>query len=220
MSNFITIGFITEGTTDVRFLGQIIRRTFEDVAFDCQGEIEVYEPQHIESRGEFIPEVFQAAKDAFEIGMQVLCVHTDADDSMDTHVIQHKINPAFENIANSGEKNLCKNLVAVIPIQMTEAWMLADKEVLKNEIDTDLLDTDLEIHRNPENYADPKDAIINAIRIAKQNLPQRRRYDFGISELYQIVGQKTDLTKLAQLSSYQKFRNSVVESFKKLGYLH
>jgi hypothetical protein len=220
MSNFITIGFITEGTTDVRFLGQVIRRTFEDVAFDCQGEIEVYEPQHIESKGEFIPEVFQASKDAFRIGMKVLCVHTDADAKDDSHVIQYKITPAFENVENSETENLCKNLVAVIPIQMTEAWMLADKEVLKNEIDTKLLDTDLQIHRNPESYADPKKAIENAIRIARQPLPQRRRYEFGISELYQIVGQKTDLALLGRLSSYQKFRAEVIESFKKLGYLH
>lgn len=220
MSNFITIGFITEGTTDVRFLGQIIRRTFEDVAFDCQGEIEVYEPQHIESSGEFIPEVFQASKDAHRIGMKVLCIHTDSDSKNDSHVIQYKITPAFENVVNSAEENLCKNLVAVIPIQMTESWMLADKDVLKNEIDTDLLDRDLEIHRNPENYADPKEAIENAIRIARQGLPQRRRYDFGISELYQIVGQKTDLEKLSKLSSYQNFRNGVVDSFKTLGYLH
>jgi hypothetical protein len=220
MSNFITIGFITEGTTDVRFLGQIIRRTFEEVAFDCQGEIEVYEPQHIESKGEFVPEVLRTAKEAHKIGMKVLCIHTDADARNDSHIFQHKINPAFENVYNVEDENLCKNLVAVIPVQMTEAWMLADTDVLKNEIDTDLLDTDLEIQRNPESYADPKENIENAIRIARKHLTQRRRYDFGISELYQIVGQKTDLKKLSKLPSYQKFKAAVVESFKKLGYLH
>jgi hypothetical protein len=220
MSNFITIGYITEGTTDVRFLGQIIRRTFEDVALDCQGEIEVYEPQHIKSGGEFVPEVFQASKDAHRIGMNVLCVHTDADAKNDNQVIQNKINPAFENIENSDENNLCKNLVAVIPIRMTESWMLADKEVLKNEIDTELSDTDLDIHRNPESYADPKEAIEKAIRITRSNFPKRKRYDFGIGELYQIIGQKTDLAKLSRLSSYQKFRGNVIESFKTLGYLH
>lgn len=220
MSNIITIGFITEGTTDVRFLGQIIRRTFENVAFDCQGEIEVYEPEHINSYGEFVEEVFRASQDAYKIGMKVLCIHTDADAKNDNHVIEHKINPAFENVANSGDTNLCKNLVAVIPIQMTEAWMLADKDVLKNQIDTKLTDLDLQIHRPPENYADPKEAIENAIRIARSNLPRRRRYEFGISELYQIIGQTSDLTKLAKLDSYQKFQNEVVEAFKKLGYLH
>ncbi|HQU82514.1 MAG TPA: DUF4276 family protein [Pyrinomonadaceae bacterium] len=220
MSNIVTIGFITEGTTDVRFLGQIIRRTFEIVAFDCQGEIEVYEPEHIKSHGEFIDEVFRASQDAHKIGMNVLCIHTDADSNSDKHVIEHKINPAFENVANSENTSLCKNLVAVIPIQMTEAWMLADKDVLKNQIDTVLTDQDLEIHRQPENYADPKAAIENAIRISRRDLPRRRRYEFEISELYQIIGQTADLKKLAQLHSYQKFKNGVVEAFKKLGYLH
>ena len=220
MSNFISVGFITEGTTDIRFLGQIIRRTFEDVAFDCQGEIEVYEPEHIKSYGEFVEEVFRASQDAHKIGMKVLCIHTDADRKTNSHVIEHKIKPAFENIVNSGDTNLCKNLVAVIPIQMTEAWMLADKDALKNQIDTDLTDRDLEIHRQPENYADPKEAIENAIRIARGQLPRRRRYEFGISELYQIVGQTADLTKLERLSSYQNFKNGVVKAFEKLGYLH
>ena len=220
MSNIITIGFITEGTTDIRFLGQIIRRTFENVAFDCQGEIEVYEPEHIKSSGEFIEEVFRASQDAYKIGMKVLCIHTDADAIDDKNVIKHKINPAFEHIANSENFNLCKNLVAVIPIQMTEAWMLADKDVLKNQIDTDLTDRDLGIHRQPERYAKPKEAIENAIRIARRPLPRRRRYEFGISELYQIIGQTADLTKLERLNSYRKFKNEVVEAFRHLGYLH
>lgn len=220
MSNIITIGFITEGTTDVRFLGQIIRRTFESVAFDCQGEIEVYEPEHIKSYGEFIDEIFRASQVAHKIGMNVLCIHTDADARDDRKVIEHKINPAFENVANSDDTNLCKNLIAVIPIQMTEAWMLADKDVLKKQIDTNLTDRDLEIHRQPENYADPKEAIENAIRLSRINLPRRKRYEFGISELYQIIGQTADLTKLERLISYQKFKNGVIEAFKNLGYLH
>lgn len=214
MSNIITIGFITEGATDVRFLGQIIRRTFENVAFDCQGEIEVYEPEHIDSYGGFIEEVFRASEDAYKIGIKVLCVHTDADAKDDSRVVKHKINPAFENVITSENVNLCKNLVAVIPIQMTESWMLGDKDVLKDQIDTDLTDTDLGIHRQPENYANPKGAIEEAIRIARRNLPQRRRYEFGISELYQIIGQTADLTKLARLGSYQKFKDGVVEAFK------
>ncbi|MCO6491039.1 MAG: hypothetical protein J5I98_21660 [Phaeodactylibacter sp.] len=44
MSNIVTIGFVTEGTTDVRFLENIIKRAFEEIAFDCSGEIEVYDP--------------------------------------------------------------------------------------------------------------------------------------------------------------------------------
>ncbi|HEX9962818.1 MAG TPA: DUF4276 family protein, partial [Pyrinomonadaceae bacterium] len=174
----------------------------------------------INSKGEFIEEVFRASQNAYKIGVKVLCVHTDSDARSDKNVIEHKINPAFENIENSESENLCKNLVAVIPIQMTEAWMLADTDVLKNEIDTDLTDKDLKIHRNPENYADPKETIKEAIRITRINLPQRRRYEFGISEIYQIIGQKADLNKLSNLRSYRKFKAGVRDAYKKLGFLH
>ena len=45
MTNILTIGIISEGVTDERFLPNIIRKTFEELAFECNGEIEVYEPE-------------------------------------------------------------------------------------------------------------------------------------------------------------------------------
>lgn len=44
----VIIGFVTEGTTDARFLGNIIQRSFEDAAFECKGQIEILPIQHIE----------------------------------------------------------------------------------------------------------------------------------------------------------------------------
>jgi len=221
MSNQLTIGFVTEGVTDVRFLGSIIQRTFEAIAFECVGQIEILPVQHIEKQsGEFIEAMATYAKLADNRGIMVLCVHTDADDSTDTHTFNYKIEPAFNSIEETLDEALCKNLVAIVPVQMVEAWMLSDIELLKSEIGSTVSDQQLGLHRKPEGIADPKAVIENAIRVARQNLTKRRRHDLVIGELYLPIGQKISLSALEKRPSYRKFRDAVQEAFKKLNYLY
>ena len=70
MTRQITIGFTTEGRTDVRFLESIIQRSFEGVAFECKGKIEVLPVQHIPKQsGDFMDVVKKYAIEADEIGI-------------------------------------------------------------------------------------------------------------------------------------------------------
>ena len=41
MANYLLIGLYTEGDTDIRFLESIVRRTYEAVAFDGRGDIDI-----------------------------------------------------------------------------------------------------------------------------------------------------------------------------------
>lgn len=113
-----------------------------------------------------------------------------------------------------------KTLQDIVPIQETESWMLADKELLKQEIGTNRSDHELGINRFPEIIANPKEVISNAIRIARENITQRRRHHLTIADLYLPLGQSMDLDKLKDLSSYQDFKNNIREAFKKLNLLH
>ncbi len=221
MNKQIIIGFATEGATDERFLESVIQRSFEAVAFECSGQIEVLPVQYIKKQsGEFVEVVKGYARQAAERGVMVLCVHCDADDSTDASVFNHKINPAFAVVCNSEADHLCKILVAIVPVQMTEAWMLADKELLKSEIGTDKSDVELGIDRFPEAYGNPKECIENAVVTARQALPRRRRRDLTIDELYSPIGRKISLNRLKNLPSYLKFQDAVREAFRKLNYLH
>ena len=205
MSQIITIGYIVEGSTDVRFLENIIRRTFEDVALSCEREIEIYSVTLIKmSKGKpFVEQIQEAIKDADRLGIKFFCVHCDADDNNDEHVQQHKIIPAFAACESfSVEKNI--ELLSLIPVYMTEAWMLADKSVFKDEISTRLSDRELGIDKPAESNNNPKEVIREAIRIAQSGLP-RRRQKLDIADLYSPLGQKISLLSLKQLSSYQKF---------------
>lgn len=186
MSKQVIIGFTTEGRTDVQFLESVIQRSFEDIAFECTGQVEVLPVQYVEKQGgdNFVEVIKNCALHAEKLGIMVLCVHADADASTDTATFNYKINPAFTAVNHIEGEHICKNLVAIVPIQMTEAWMLSDKDLLKAEIGTNQSDAELDIDKAPELYANPKQVIETAIRIARQDLSRRRRHELTIAELY------------------------------------
>lgn len=215
----LIIGFCTEGSTDKRFLESVIQRTFEKIAFESNGQIDILPIIYLEKKkGSFVEIVNQYAQVSFDLGVMILCVHADADSTSDKDVFEYKIEPAFEKIIQGDRKNICTNLVATVPVQMTEAWMLADTDLLKNEIGTTKTKAELGISKKPESFSDPKKTIQNAILEGRKNQTKRRRKTLSISELYQPIGQKIDLEKLEKLESYIRFKNAVKDSMRNLGY--
>jgi hypothetical protein len=190
------------------------------VAFECEGQIEILPVQYIDKKsGPFVEAVKCIAEEAYEKGVMILCVHVDADAKTDINAFERKIDPAFTAVNRMNGNHLCKNLVAIVPVQMVEAWMMSDKALLKSEIGTAKSDYDLGIEKVPEAYADPKSVIENAIRTARQDVTKRRRRKLTISDLYSAIGQKLSLDLLGKLNSYQKFKNAVRNAFIKLSYL-
>jgi hypothetical protein len=198
----IIIALATEGSSDHRFLPNIIQRTFERVAFEDQQEIEIFEPICLSQiSGENIREKAKKyASQAVEQGAMVLCFHADADDKTDENAFNERINPAF-NAIKSDKGDLCKNLVAIVPIQMTEAWILADKELLKKELCTKKSDSELAIDQHPESFSNPKETIKNAINKAREGMTKRYRNKLKLEDLYSPLGTKIPLSKLESLSS-------------------
>ena len=223
MSNFILAGLFTEGTTDVRFLSSVVERTLIDVVFDFAGEFETkVEVITINKSGlNFNQQIIEASRFAFDkFGVVFLFVHTDSDASTDELIFRTKIVPAEENLLLQDDVH-CKHIVAIVPIQMTESWMLADKNLLKEEIGIEKTDAELGIHLNPEAITNPKSLIENIIRLSIEDLPKRRRNrGLNISDLYQIIGQKIEISELEKLSSYVKFKNSLIDKLRELSYYY
>jgi hypothetical protein len=217
----LLIGLYTEGPTDIRFLESIIKRSFEQVSYECQRELEILDIQTIKiTKSSFINDVINASrKGVSDFGIMILCVHTDADNYSDTNAYNNKINPALAEIENT-TGDICKVIIPVVPIQMIESWMLADKALLKKEIGTGKTDHELEISKRPEEYADPKETIKNAIRIANQEKTKRHRNELSISDLYLPIGQSVSIDTLKQIPSYNKFQNNIREALKRLNYLN
>jgi hypothetical protein len=217
--NELNIGLIAEGPTDIRFLESVIRRTYENVISEHNISIIItlYPLNRNNYKSiKFVDIVKESSKDGFDrFGVQILCVHTDADSKDASQAYKNKINPSIIAISKLGEE-FCKNIVAVVPIQMSEAWMLADFELLKKEIGTTKSNEELKLKKKPEEYTDPKIIIEESIRISRADSPKRRRKDLKISDLYRPLGAKISLNKLERLESYIDFKRNVIESLKKL----
>lgn len=215
----VFIGFTTEGTTDVLFLQKIVERTFEEIAYECYGDVEPFVKYLKIDKTDlsFDDYILKASRQGVdEIGMMILCVHSDADDASNDNTVNYKIIPAQTRLANEPGGDICKVLVALIPVQMMESWMLADKELLKREIGTTKSDAELQIDRFPESISDPKSVIEGAIRIARQEITKRRRKKLTIDDIYLPVGQKISIEKLKALPSYLYFQEEVRKAYRKL----
>ncbi len=220
MTKQLLIGLTGEGVTDYRFLNSIVQRTFEQLAFECVGDVEILAVQNIKiPKQPFADHALQAAKLAHqELGLMILCIHTDADEKNDAEAFQYRITPALTKIQETEGEELCKQIVPIVPVVMSEAWMLADKALFKAEIGTDLSFPNLGITKSPEQIREPKRVIEEAIRIAYSGHKRRRKLP-KIAELYLPIGQKADLSQLQKLPSYQKFENAARKILVDMNYL-
>lgn len=219
----ITVGLNTEGPTDIRFMKSIIKRTFDEIAFECDKDIEVLDINVIKvPKGAFAETMLAASQKGVEdYSISILCIHADADNKDIEEVMANSFTPFLTKLSQQNDSDYCKVIVPVIPIRMMEAWMLADKDLLKKKINArEIEDSKLGIDKKPETYSDPKDVIANAIRIANAGKTRRRRYAIGIAELYEDIGISIGLDALRQLSSFQHFEEGVRNAFRQLNYLH
>jgi hypothetical protein len=97
--------------------------------------------------------------------------------------------------------------------------MLTDLELLKREIGTDKTNAELNLARSPERIARPKEAIVEAIRIARSEIGKRRRRDLSIADLYLRLGQQVQIEKLGQLESFEDFVKNLREVLRHLNYI-
>ncbi len=218
----IFVGLIAEGATDHRFLKPIVEKSLVDIAFDCQGQVDI-EVRVIEcAKGTtFTDYVSNAAQKGHqEYGISILIVHSDADNHNAENTYHNKILPAKDKLEQQSDETHCKRMAALVPIYETEAWMLADKALLIKQIRTDKSESELNINGNPETFNNPKERIEEAIRIGRSDLPRKIRNALSISELYDYLGGAIQIEKLRAFSSYQDFENNIRQELAKLNYLN
>lgn len=217
------VGLFAEGSTDERFLQSIIQRTLESIAFnECHGSFEIeVNIININKTGKgFVDQVLEVSKKGVEnFGMMFLCLHRDADSFSTEHTMQYLINPAIRSLQEQTD-DFCKIITPVIPVQETEAWMLADKTLFKRQIGAERkTEGELGISELPEDMSNPKEKIEAAIRIARQHFTKRRRQSLSISDLYLPIGQTLEIEHLERLRSFQEFKDNVRNAFRMLNLL-
>lgn len=213
------IGLIAEGTTDIRFLKNVIFRSIQELSWGCYNQLEIFDVITITASGDsFVDKMIEASKNAQEYGISILCVHADSDAQTIKDVMQYKFHPFISTLNELSDEDYCKHIIPTIPIQMIESWMLADKPLLKRLINAkDISDTDLEIEKAPESYSNPKTVIENAIRKSMEGQPKKKRDQISISDLYELMGNSLSLEALRTIPSFIQFEKNIVSTFKEMG---
>lgn len=220
--NQLFIGLISEGSTDNRFLFSVIKRAIDEIIFEYGGVTEIYiEEIKKDVRKPFKKQIIDANKNYHkENFINILLIHNDSDYQDDSRVLNDKFIPLMNEIDLIEEELICKEIIPIIPVYMIEAWMLADIDLFLNEISSGKDKTELKLNGDPESFTDPKEKIKNALQIINQEKPKKRRKDLQINELYQLIGQKIEISKLLSLKSFKKFHDNLCDSLNKLNFIH
>ncbi|WP_426477717.1 DUF4276 family protein [Chryseobacterium sp. CBSDS_008] len=220
--NQLFIGLISEGSTDNRFLFSVIKRTIDEIIFEYGGATEIYIEEIKKDVGKpFIKQIIDANKNYHkESFINILLIHNDSDYQDDSRVLSDKFLPLMNEIKLVADELVCKEIIPIIPIYMIEAWMLADIDLFLNEISSNKDKSELKLNGDPESFKDPKEKIKKALQIINQEKPKKRRKDLQINELYQLIGQKVEISKLLNLNSFKKFHDNLCDSLNKFNFIY
>jgi hypothetical protein len=143
----------------------------------------------------------------------LLLVHRDAegpDSSLRYTEIEQAVN----------ESHISTPTVPVVPIRMTEAWLLFDEQAVRRAAGNPNGGTPLDIPvRNPEAVVDPKALLHDALRTAS-GLTGRRLQRFRTSEaVHRVAEYIDDFSPLRHVPAFQSLYDRVVEVARRLGWL-
>ncbi len=153
--------------------------------------------------------------------MNTLVIGLYTEGETDELAFNERIKPGLDLVKNTQDETLCKDVIAIIPVQMIEVWMLADIELLIKQLGSTKTRQELDLMfplKSLEKMADPKSKINQIIRMAFKDLPARKRR-VNIGSLYSPLGQQIKLDILEQLPSYLKFKENLTEALIRLNYL-
>ncbi|MCC6413625.1 MAG: DUF4276 family protein [Saprospiraceae bacterium] len=206
--NVLSSTFWGEGPSDERFLPKIIQRVLEAVLHECaRGEWEVLEPEvlHSDERA-FGDQIMDIAKQS--AGFTLAFVHTDADARNEAdRAIPYKIEPALQLIQDLPDQEVCKNIVAVVPVTKIENWKLADLNALREIVGVDLDWAKLGLNmsvQHREQQAQSKQLLSNVIREANIVRGNRRK-QYALSDIDEPLAKRLALREIARYDSFQKF---------------
>lgn len=217
MTSLVT-ALYAEGTTDHRFLPLIIQRTAVQI-LSQRGRtiVDVLEPMLVEPEEQrsHAQNILAVAQRVY--GYHLLFVHADADANTSAAALQHRIRPGVALVQGAQQRGerVCAELVPIVPVQMTEAWMLVDTEALLDIIGTPTTEHRLRIPAKAQQIeliADPKQQLTQIFAEVLASRTRRVRRRHTIAELYEPLARTINLAALSQLPSYQRFVTDLTQA--------
>lgn len=213
----LSLALYCEGSTDQRFLAPVIIKTSREILNTHQQiHIEVLPIHIIENEKRRQREAILLAAHQAR-GYHALIIHADADDPEPHKARSERFEPGYA-LVQQVQEDICKDVLPIIPVQAIEAWMLADHELLLEEIGTGMRPDELNIPTKAnlvETIAKPKQRLRQAVQLAYASRRKRQR-DIDIDFLYEPIGERIRLERLHSVSSYNQFVHDLTAILKKL----
>jgi hypothetical protein len=218
MTTTLVVALFVEGRTDERFLPVLIQREIEAILLlNGLKTTDVLEPILVEpSNAERIPNterILRLAQDT--AGYHMLIVHADADYPSAERALAERFEPGLKLVQEFklAGGSVCEHVIPVIPIQMIEAWMMADvptlREIIGTRVDTRELGLPLHPHQ-VESVPEPKRLLLQAVAQALSDRPRRRRNpQRELAILQEPLARQVRLEELRRVPAFQEFEIAV-----------
>lgn len=212
----VALALYAEGPTDQLFLPEVIRRTAKQ-NLNQSGhqyiDVKPVDPISFSKSGMKRDEcILQAARRA--ANYNILIIHADADYRTAERALKERFYPGY-SLVQQAQEDVCRCVIPIVPVQMTEAWMLADPEALRTALGTSKKAQELGLPQKAklvEADSDPKQTL--KMIVGKANTHRTRQRFVEVNSIYTLLGRKVDLLRLGDVPAYQRFMQDLVNAFR------
>ena len=191
--------FICEGSSDAPLADHIQRLLIQDGQPDPNGEAWHH--------GRRVADKIRQGLNAAD-SLDLLFVHRDADNA-GAEARYREIEAAVRDVVQDG-----MSWIGVVPVRMTEAWLLLDEAAIRNVVGKPggRAPLDLPAPRHAERVADPRERLKDALLTASGNRGRRRRrFDREFPRLRRRLLQDLPIGgELERLESWTRFRDDTI----------
>ena len=198
----VTCTLVADGTSD-RVLIPILQWLLDE---HCPGPTRLNFAQGIPTGSRTLADRITSTLDLFPC--DYLFVHRDAE--RDSPVVrQAEIERAWTTLSRSG------SLITVIPVRMTEAWLLLDEAAIRAAAGNPngRAPTGLPAASGIEQIPDPKEFLFDVLIRVSELAPHRlRRFDPG-AKRHRVAELMDGFARLRQLPSFMRLEAQVAQAF-------
>lgn len=201
----LIFGFYGEGGADYAFIRRIVERTIIGMIPHVDVFSMAIEGVNAGTQPERILEIGERAS-----GYNFVVFHLDADAPTTQLAYEQRFMPGYEQLQHVQEDTVNRHVVPVIPVRMSEAWMLVDFEAFQHVVGTKKSGSDLGFpprSHQVEAIGNPKGVFEEALRNAR---PGRRR-TIAPDEIYTPLADQLRLERLRSVPAYQEFQSNLEE---------
>jgi hypothetical protein len=199
---YLCAGIYAEGPTDEAFLCKLVDRLLHNIAHDvCPGQFTIEDTRAIQEPRALLWKRDRATRIAAAIDYawepcNVFVIHGDADGNREK-AFEERIRPGIER-ARETHPDLAA--AACIPVQETEAWMLADPDAFQKIFERPVSEP---LPHDVDSLRDPKTCLENTLRT--MGVSAGRAFD-GYDAL---LGDHVCFDSLQRLSAFRQFESNL-----------